>query len=91
MRYLVFARKEVLRVLGTKGIVPLSTKHGTKNLAPLAPWPPHQYLSKLGGGGGGGWGMSHTRTVPGHPAGSGPKGKTYYLCRTNHWMKKAVH
>ena len=30
--------------------MPLSTKHGTKNLAPLAPWPLHCYLSKLGGG-----------------------------------------
>ena len=53
-RFLIFARKKVLRVLRTKGIVPLSTKHGTKNLAPLAPWPPHCYLSKLGGGRGGG-------------------------------------
>ena len=34
-------------------MVPLSTKHGTKNFAPLAPWPRHRYLSKLGGGGGG--------------------------------------
>ena len=32
-------------------MVPFSTKHGTKNLVPLAPWPPHRYLSKLGGGG----------------------------------------
>ena len=30
-------------------------------------WPPHRYLSKLGGGGG--WGMSHTRTGPGRPPG----------------------
>ena len=42
-------QEESLRVLRTKGIVPLSTKHGTKKLAPLAPWPPHCYLSKLGG------------------------------------------
>ena len=45
--------KKVLSVLRTKGIVPPSTKHGTKNLAPL---PLHRYLSKLWGWGGGGAG-----------------------------------
>ena len=50
-------QEENLKVLRTKGIVPPSNKHAIKNSAPLAPWPPHHYLSKLGGpGGGGGWG-----------------------------------
>ena len=44
--------QKVLRVFRAKGIVPPSTKHGTKNLAPLARWPTHRYLSKLRGGGG---------------------------------------
>ena len=51
--------KKVLRVLRTKGIVTLSTKHGTNNLAPLAPWPPHRYLSKLGAGAGGLGGVAY--------------------------------
>ena len=63
-------REESLKGLRTKGIVPLSTKHGTKFLALLAPWPPHRYQSKLGGGGGAG-GVSHTRTGPGRPPGGG--------------------
>ena len=46
------------------------------DLAPLAPWPPHRYLPKLGGGGG--WGVSHKRTRPSCPPGgsqrlSGPQ------------------
>ena len=36
-----------------------STKHGRTNLAPLAPWPPHRYLSKLGGEGEGLGGVAY--------------------------------
>ena len=63
-------------VLRTKGIVPLSTRHGTKNLAPLAPWPPHRYLSKLGGGGGAG---GCRIQGPGPAAPPPPGGKTSSL------------
>ena len=37
-----------------------STEHGTKILAPLAPWPPHRYLSKL-------WGLGGRTQGPGPP------------------------
>ena len=43
---IVFARKKVLRVVRTKGIVPLSTEHGTKNGT-------HTAIFQNAGGGGG--------------------------------------
>ena len=78
-QFLLLAGKKVLRVLRTKGIVPPSTKHGNKNLAPLAPWPPHRYLSELGGGGG--WGVSHTKTGRGYRPPPPPRcGALFELC-----------
>ena len=59
-------REESLKGLKDQRHRTPSTKHGTKNWAPLASWPPHRYLSKLGGGGVG-WGGSHKRTGPGRP------------------------
>ena len=44
---IVFARKKVLRVVRTKGIVPLSTEHGTKNGTHTA-----IFQNARGGGGG---------------------------------------
>ena len=60
-------QEATLKVLRTKGIVPLSLKHGTKNLVPLAPWPPHCYLSKLERGGGGGVGGVAGKDLAGPP------------------------
>ena len=53
MRFLVFAKKKVLRVLRTKGIVPPSTTHGTKTLAPTAMAPTLLGIETRGEGGGG--------------------------------------
>ena len=60
---IVFARKKVLRVVRTKGIVPLSTEHGTKNGTHTAIF--------QNAGGGGGWGVSQDRARPPPPPGSG--------------------
>ena len=72
--------EESLRVLRTEGIVPLSTKHGTTNLAPLAPWPPHRYLSKLRGG----WGAGGCRIKGPGPA--APQGRKHQAPR---WDSRA--
>ena len=70
---------KVLRVLRTKGIVPPSTKHGTKFLAPLAPQPLHRYL---GGGGGGAGGCRIQGPGPAAP----PRGPTQaVLWHPRHW------
>ena len=60
-------------------------------MAPLAPWPPHQYLSKLGGGGG--WGVLHTRTGPGRPPGvdNMPEGKKDTVSGPVPWSYKYEH
>ena len=61
-----------LRVLRTKGIVPPSTKHGTKN---LARWRhgPRTAIFQNSGGGGGGWGGRIQGPGPASP----PRGPAY--------------
>ena len=79
----------MLRVSRTKGIVPPSTKHGTKNLAPLAPWPPHRYLSKLGGGGGLGGVAYKDRARPPPPPGASAS-ETRARCTLHDGMRPSL-
>ena len=81
-----------------KHIVPPSTKHARKkNLALLAPWAPHHYLSTLERGGShtgpglGGGGGAH-RTRPGRPPRPhGPKpSRPLVDSFTLHWMVYAL-
>ena len=51
--YLSLPRRK-FKGLKDEGIVLPSTKHRTEILAPLAPWSPHRYRSKLRGRGVGG-------------------------------------
>ena len=66
--YAIIVISRLCREASLKGLkdqrhsTPLSTKHGTKNLAPLAPRPPLSFKTQGGGG-------SHTRTGPGRPLG----------------------
>ena len=57
--------KKVIGVLRTKGIVPPSTKHGTKKIGAVGAMAPARLSFKTRGAGG--LGGSHTRTGPAPP------------------------
>ena len=83
-------QEESLKGLKDQRIIRPSTKHGTKNLAPLAPWPPHRYLSKLGGCGGAGGGVAYrdrARPPPPPPRGYTASQKSPRVLHVfDHWF-----